>query len=112
MTQDQAIELAQAKEEKEANRFVSRWPDENLAIENGRWGPFIRWKKKSIKLPRDKENNRMTPEQAKELTLEQVIKMVEEEIPDAFKKKKKKAPAKKKAAKKKPAAKKKTVKKK
>lgn len=112
LTQDQAIELAQAKEEKEANRFVSRWPDENLAIENGRWGPFIRWKKKSIKLPRDKENNRMTPEQAKELTLEQVIKMVEEEIPDAFKKKKKKAPAKKKAAKKKPAAKKKTVKKK
>ncbi|HHB78193.1 MAG TPA: type I DNA topoisomerase [Saprospiraceae bacterium] len=99
LTEDQAIELAKAKEEKEANRYIQRWPEENLAIENGRWGPFIRWKKKSIKLPKDKDNNRMTPEQAKELTLEAVIKMVEAEIPDAFKKKsKKKAPAKKKAA--------------
>lgn len=112
LSEDDAIELAKAKEEKEANRYVNRWPEQNLAIENGRWGPFIRWKKKSIKLPRDKDNKRLTAEQAKEFTLEQVIKMVEAEIPDAFKKKTRKKPAaKKKTAKKKPAAKKKTTKK-
>ena len=112
LSQDDAIELAKAKEEKEANRYVNRWPEQNLAIENGRWGPFIRWKKKSIKLPRDKDNKRLTAEQAKEFTLEQVIKMVEAEIPDAFKKKTRKKPAaKKKTAKKKPATKKKTTKK-
>ncbi len=107
LTAEQAIELAKAKEEKEANRYIQRWPEENLAIENGRWGPFIRWKKKSIKLPRDKDNNRMTPEQAKELSLEDIIKMVEAEIPDAFKKKKKKSTGKKKSTAKKKGAKKK-----
>ena len=112
LSEDDAIELAKAKEEKEANRYINRWPEQNLAIENGRWGPFIRWKKKSIKLPRDKDNKRLTAEQAKEFTLEQVIKMVEAEIPDAFKKKTRKKPAaKKKTAKKKPGTKKKTTKK-
>ena len=71
---------------KEANRFVKRWEDEKLAIENGRWGPFIRFKKKSIKLPRV-DKKAMSSEQAAELTLEQVKELVEAEIPDAFKKK-------------------------
>ena len=102
-------ELIEAKKEKEANRFVKQWPDLKLAIENGRWGPFIRFKKKSIKLPKI-DDKRMTSEQAAELELEEIKKLVEEELPGSFKEKKKKAPAKKKAAaKKKPAAKKKTT---
>ena len=60
-------------------------------MENGRWGPFIRWKKKSIKLPKSEDGKRMTSEEAKELTLEEVKKYVEEEHPDAFKKPKRKA---------------------
>lgn len=94
--------LVEAKIEKEANRYITQWPEEKLAIENGRWGPFIRFKKKSIKLPKIGKE-RMTPEQAKEMTLEQVKKLVVEEIPNAFPKKKaaKKKPAKKKPAKKK-----------
>ncbi len=106
-------ELIEAKKEKEANRFVMQWPELKLAIENGRWGPFIRFKKKSIKLPKI-DDKRQTSEQAATLTLEEVKKLVEEEYPGSFKEKKKKAAAKKKApakkkaaAKKKPAAKKK-----
>ena len=106
-------ELIEAKKEKEANRFVMQWPELKLAIENGRWGPFIRFKKKSIKLPKI-DDKRQTSEQAATLTLEEVKKLVEEEYPGSFKEKKKKATAKKKApakkkaaAKKKPAAKKK-----
>ena len=108
LTQDEMIELIEAKIEKEANRYIKRWPEDKLAIENGRWGPFIRWVKKSVKLPKNGKE-RMTPEQAAELTLEEVKDLVRAEYPTAFKKKapakKKKAPAKKKAtAKKKPAA--------
>ncbi len=99
LSKEDMIELIEAKKEKEANRFVQQWPDEKIAIENGRWGPFIRFKKKSIKLPKNKDDKRMTSEEAKELTLEVVKKLIEEEIPDAFKVKKR--ATKKKATKKK-----------
>ncbi len=86
LTQEEAHELIEAKIQKEANRYIHKWDQHNLAVENGRWGPFIRFKKKSIKLPRVNKKA-MTPEQAADLTLEQVMKLVEAEIPDAFKKK-------------------------
>jgi len=93
-------ELIAAKIEKEANRYIHKWDDLKLAVENGRWGPFVRWGKKSIKIPKI-DGERMTSEQAKEMmTLEEAKKLVEAEFPDAFKKKerKKKASAKKKKA--------------
>jgi DNA topoisomerase-1 len=89
-------ELIEKKVEKEANRYIHKWDDEKIAVENGRWGPFIRFNKKSVKLPKV-DNKRMTPEEAKELTLEEVKKLIEAEIPDAFKKKAKKKVAKKKS---------------
>jgi DNA topoisomerase-1 len=100
------IELIEAKKEKEANRYIHQWGDEKIAVENGRWGPFIRFKKKSIKLAKKKDGTRMTSEDALPLTLEEVKKLIEAEIPDAFAKPK---PRKKPAKKKKPAAKKKSV---
>lgn len=99
ITLDEAYELIAKKEEKEANRYIHRWEDKKVAVENGRWGPFIRFKKKSIKLPKNEEGKRMTSEEAKELTWEQVKEYIEVEYPGSFKEKKKKAP-KKKAAKK------------
>ena len=96
ITIDEAHELIAIKEEKEANRYIHQWPDEKIAVENGRWGPFIRFGKKSIKLPKV-DDKRMTSEQAKELTLEEIKKLIEAEIPDAFAKKtRKKKTAKKK----------------
>jgi DNA topoisomerase-1 len=86
-------ELIAAKVEKEANRYIQKWDDLKLAVENGRWGPFIRYNKKSIKIPKV-EGERITPEQAKEMTLEEVKALVEAEYPDAFKAKKKKKKAK------------------
>ncbi len=84
---EQMDELIKAKIEKEANRYIKRWDEQNIAIENGRWGPFIRFKKKSIKLPKV-NNERMTAEQASELTLEQVLQIIEDEHPELIKKKK------------------------
>lgn len=86
LTQEEQHELIEAKLVKEANRFIQRWDDEKLAIENGRWGPFIRWQKKSIKLPRV-DKKAMSQEDAEKMTLEEVKKLVEAEHPTAFKKK-------------------------
>ncbi len=96
LTKDEMIELIDKKIEKEANRYIHKWDDLNLAVENGRWGPFIRFKKKSIKLPKSEDGKRMTSEEAAELTLEEVKALVEAEIPKAFPKKKAKAAPKKK----------------
>jgi DNA topoisomerase-1 len=87
---DEMHELIAAKEEKEANRYIQKWDEESIALENGRWGPFIRFKKKSVKIPKVNDQ-RMTPEQAAELTLKQVKEYIVAEIPDAFAKAKKKA---------------------
>ncbi len=79
-------ELIEKKVEKEANRYIHQWPEEKISVENGRWGPFIRFKKKNVKIPKV-DGQRVTSEQAKEYTLEQVKKLIEAEIPDAFAKK-------------------------
>lgn len=99
LTEEEIFELVQAKEEKEANRYIKRWDEENIALENGRWGPFIRFKRKSVKLPKV-DDKRMTAEQAAELSLEEIKKYIEADIPDAFakaKKSKKKTTTKKKS---------------
>ena len=111
ITEAQAITLIEAKLEKEANKYVKQWEDQDLAIENGRWGPFIRSGKKSFKLT-NAEGKKMTPEEAVELTLEQVIVMVEEQGGKVKKPKAAKKPAAKKATTKKAATKKTTTKKK
>ncbi len=103
LTKTEMEELIAAKKEKEANRYIHRWPENDLAVENGRWGPFIRWKKKSIKLPKI-DDKRQTQEDVQDMTMEQAMALVEEEYPTAFEKKKK-AAAKKKAAEEKKAAK-------
>ncbi|MEL7162467.1 MAG: topoisomerase C-terminal repeat-containing protein, partial [Bacteroidota bacterium] len=85
LSKDEMTELIQAKEEKEANRYIQRFTEEKIDVEQGRWGPFIRFKKKSVKIPKNKKGERMTREEAAELSLEQVKKYVELEIPGAFK---------------------------
>lgn len=93
---DEMIGLIEAKVEKEANRYIHRWEDLKISVENGRWGPFIRFGKKNIKIPKI-DDKRATSEDAKAFTLEQVKEMIEAEVPDAFAKEKKKKATKAKA---------------
>mgnify|MGYP000116292480 CR=1 FL=1 len=86
---EQAIALIEAKIQKEANRLIQQWPEENISIENGRWGPFIRFGKKIVNLPKI-NGARMSPEQAKALPLEEVKRIIAQqnaEEPAAKKKK-------------------------
>jgi len=108
ITQSQMNELIEKKIEKEANRFIQQWPDEKISIENGRWGAFIRLGKNMIKIGRNKEGEKYSNEELSKISIDEVKKLIEIEMPDAFKAKNaapKKAAAKKAAAKK-PAAKK------
>ena len=79
-------ELIEKKVEKEANRYIHKWDEEQISVENGRWGPFIRYKKKNIKIPKV-DGKRVTSEEAKDFTIDHVKELIELEIPDAFKKK-------------------------
>ncbi len=106
LSQADIDELIAAKVTKESNRYIQNWPEEKISVENGRWGPFIKFAKKMLKLPKKADDSKYTPEELKDLPLEEVKKIIETQIPGAFAKKTKK-PAAKKAAKKKAAAKKK-----
>lgn len=115
LTQEEMNELIEAKVKKEANRYIHRWPEENITVENDRWAPIIKFGKKKIRLPKKADDTRYTAEEAADFTLEQVKQFIEAELPGAFSKKEKtakkktaakKAPAKKTATKKKAAKKK------
>ena len=85
LTEKEAIELIESKIDKEANRFILQWPEENIAIENGRWGPFIRYKKASVKLPKV-DGKKLEPEDLQDLKVETVKEWIEAELPGSFKK--------------------------
>ncbi len=95
LTQKDCNELIEKKMEKEANRFIQQWPEGKIALENGRWGAFIRFGKKMLKLTGGGANGKYTPEELATLQLEEVKKMILIQEPKAFDKK---APAKKKTA--------------
>jgi len=94
LSQSDIDELVSKKLDKEANRYIRQWPDEKIAIENGRWGPFIRFGKNMLKLIKE-EGGRYAPEELSDLGLEDVKKMIETQLPGAFDKKGKKAAVKK-----------------
>jgi len=103
LRQQDINELISAKLEKEANRYIQQWPEEKITIENGRWGPFIRFGKKMLNLKKE-EGGRMTAEEAAGMSLEEVKSIIKAQVPGAFDKPVK--AAKKAAAPKKTAAKK------
>jgi DNA topoisomerase-1 len=100
LTQKDIDELIEKKIDKEANRYIQQWPADKISIENGRWGAFIRFNKKMLKLGRKENGEKYSPEELTSISLEEVKKMIEEQVPGAFAKK---AAAKKTAAKKAPA---------
>ena len=95
ITPEEAEKLIAAKVDKEANRYIHQWPEEKISVENGRYGPYIKFGKANVYLKRD--GKKITDqEEIQKLTLTEVKEIISEQIPDAFKEKKK-APAKKKA---------------
>lgn len=81
ITAARAIELIQEKREIDKNRVISTFPDEpELQVLNGRWGPYISYKKKNYKIPKGTE--------AKGLDKEACMKIVNSPAPSKRKPKK------------------------
>ena len=99
LSQRDIDELISAKIEKEANRYIQQWEKEKISIENGRWGPFIKFGKANFKIPKNKKDEKYTAEELAEVSLDEVKKWITAQDKTAF------------AEKKKPATKKKPVKK-
>ena len=95
LSQHDIDELVSKKLEKEANRYIQQWSEDKIAIENGRWGPFIRFGKLMLKLTRNAEGEKFTDNELREISLDEVKKMIVAQVPDAFEKKTKKAATKK-----------------
>ncbi|GEN75906.1 type I DNA topoisomerase [Chryseobacterium hagamense] len=108
LSQSDINELIDAKLEKEANRYIQQWEKEKISIENGRWGPFVKFGKAMFKIPRKADENKYEADELREVSLEEVKKWITDQDPKAFAEKKKPA-AKKAAAPKKAVAAKKTT---
>ncbi|WP_010420670.1 type I DNA topoisomerase [Anaerophaga thermohalophila] len=68
---DRAIELIEEKRERDNKKTIKTFEEnKDLQILNGRWGPYISFKKKNYKIPKDKE--------ASALSYEDCLKLIEE----------------------------------
>lgn len=96
--ENRCIELIEAKRQKDRERFIKTFKeDTEIQILNGRWGPYISYKKNNYKIPKTQE--------AADLNYEKALKLIESQHKGkSTTAKAKKAPAKK-AVIKKPASK-------
>src|SRR5712672_2663281 len=88
LEQEEMNELIDAKVKKEANRFIQRWPDEKISVENARWGPVLKFNKKILKLGFKPDGAKYSADEAALIPLEEIKKMIEVQVPNAFGKKK------------------------
>ena len=61
ITFEEGVELIEAKRKSDAEKFIKGF-DENPEVQvlNGRWGPYIKFEKKNVKIPKDKEPAELT----------------------------------------------------
>ncbi len=65
---DRAVELIETKREKDKNKLIKEFPEEpGLKILNGRYGPYISYKKKNTTIPKKTDPASLTLEQCHEL---------------------------------------------
>jgi DNA topoisomerase I len=83
INQSECEELIAKKEEKEANRFIQQFAGEKFHIENGRWGPFIKFGKKMIK-PINADGYKYTAEELATIDVETIKKIILATDPKAF----------------------------
>ncbi|MFN0276192.1 MAG: type I DNA topoisomerase [Chitinophagales bacterium] len=73
VTVDEAIEVINAKDHKDANKTIHDWPEQEIQVLNGRFGPYIKKGKENFKIPKGKV--------AKELILEEVLEIIKNTQP-------------------------------
>ncbi len=91
LSQSDINELIEAKIEKEANRYIQQWEKEKISIENGRWGPFIKFGKGMFKIPKKEDGSKFEAEELQTVSLDEVKKWITDQDKTAFAEKKKTA---------------------
>ena len=65
---EEAIELILEKREADANKYIKTFDeDDQCFVLNGRFGPYIKFGKKNVKIPKDKKPEELTYAECKEL---------------------------------------------
>jgi DNA topoisomerase-1 len=78
---ERAIQIIEEKRLADSQKLIKEFKEEeNVQVLNGRWGPYIKFGKKNVKIPKDKVPEDLTFEECKELA---------DKTPEKFKKKKK-----------------------
>ncbi len=68
ITEEEALELIQEKKEQEANKYIKTFDeDPEVFVLNGRYGPYIKFGKKNVRIPKGKVPEELTYEECKEL---------------------------------------------
>lgn len=63
---ERAAELIEIKKEQEKNKYIKTFEeDKDIQVLNGRYGPYIKYGKKNIKIPKDKKPEELTLEECK-----------------------------------------------
>lgn len=61
VTEEEAVTIIEEKRKKDAEKVIRIFEEDTTAqIENGRWGPFIRFGKKNIKIPKGTDIEKIT----------------------------------------------------
>ena len=74
LTQEDCNELIEKKLEKKPIDSYASGLEEKISIENGRWGPFIRFGKKMLKLAAG-PNGKYSPEELADISLDEIKKI-------------------------------------
>lgn len=68
ITSEEAVELILAKREEEANKYIKTFDeDPEVFVLNGRFGPYIKFQSKNVKIPKGKIPEELTYDECKEL---------------------------------------------
>ena len=69
---ERAVELIQAKRKSDAEKVIKTFKeDPDLKVLKGRWGPYVAWGKKNIKIPKGLEPSDLTFDDCMDLDLKQ-----------------------------------------
>ncbi|MBI1191718.1 MAG: type I DNA topoisomerase [Bacteroidetes bacterium] len=67
VTEERALEIIEAKEESDRQKFIMAFDEHDIQVLNGRWGPYIKQGKNNYKIPKDVDPATLTLEQCQEI---------------------------------------------
>jgi DNA topoisomerase-1 len=74
VTLEEAIEVIRAKQEADAKKLIKDFGVDGIRILNGRWGPYLADAERNARIPKDREPESITIEEARQLLAEAPVR--------------------------------------